>query len=60
MLDCMDQNKKSEEYERINSFPFSKSRNNWADPGFRDWLFGHDVVKEAEELRENKKDNSAQ
>lgn len=30
----------------------SSSSSKWADPGFRDYLFGHDVVREAEEWGE--------
>lgn len=32
---------------------FGSSLNRFADPGFEDWLFGRDVVAEAEEVRES-------
>ena len=37
------------------SFGDGRFHNDWADVGFRDWLFGHDVVKEAVEIREMEK-----
>ena len=41
-------------------FSFGNSHDdNWADSGFCDWLFGHDVVKEAEEWRDGKRRGSA-
>ena len=32
---------------------FGSSLNRFADPGFEDWLFGRDVVAEAQEVRES-------
>ena len=32
---------------------FGSSHNRFADPGFEEWLFGRDVVAEAEEVRES-------
>ena len=44
----------SEQYANVKSFAFGGSRGVWAEAGFRDWLFGHDVVREAEEMRDGK------
>ena len=32
---------------------FGSSHNRFADPGFEEWLFEHDVVAEAEEVQES-------
>lgn len=44
---------RNERCEGIKSFSYSNSHSHyWADPLFRDYLFEHDVVGEAESLRE--------
>ena len=53
MLNCAQLKKKATQSKSAKSSGSSSS--NWADPGFRDWLFEHDVVKEAEEMRERGK-----
>ena len=57
MLECAGRNERG---EGIKSFSYSKSHSHWADPGFRDYLFGHDVVGEAESLieRDRKKQST--
>ena len=57
MLECAGRN---ESGEGIKSFSYSKPHSHWADPVFRDYLFGHDVIGEAEGLieRERKKEST--
>lgn len=50
MLDCAEDN--SKDARQLTKISPNDPHNSWADAGFRDWLFGHDVVKEAEEKRE--------
>lgn len=58
MLECMDRKEGGEGYDGVESLSFSKSHDNWADLDFRDWLFGSDVVGEAEGLRERRKEST--
>ena len=51
MLDCAQNS--SKDARQMTKISPNGLHNNWADAGFRDWLFGHDVVKEAEEIRES-------
>ena len=51
MLDCA-QNSSKDAGQMMKISP-NGPHNNWADAGFRDWLFGYDVVKEAEEMKES-------
>ncbi len=53
MLNCAHLKKKGAQNKSSKAGGGSSS--SWADPGFRDWLFEHDVVKEAEEMRESGK-----
>lgn len=54
MLDCArDSSKDARQLTKISP---NSPHNNWADAGFRDWLFEHDVVKEAEGMRESMND----
>ena len=60
MLGCADCGGMDEGEGGIEAFSFGgRSGDNWADSGFCDWLFGHDVVEEAEEWREGKHKSSA-
>lgn len=54
MLDCAEDN--SKDARQMTKTSPNGPHNNWADAGFRDWLFGHDVVKEAEGIRESMND----
>ena len=50
MLECGERNEKHEQHESTR--PVENCLKRWADPGFRDWLFGYNVIKEVEEMRE--------
>ena len=51
MLNHGQSNENDELHESLRAF--GSSHNRFADPGFEDWLFGRDVVAEAEEVRES-------
>ena len=51
MLDQSQSKENAELHQSIRAF--GSSQNRFADPGFEDWLFGRDVVAEAEEARES-------
>ena len=53
MLDCAERKKKAGQGERAKTF--GSSQDKMADAGLLDWLFGHDVIKEAEDMKEGKK-----
>ena len=51
MLNQGQSNDNDELHQSIRAF--GSSHNRFADPGFEGWLFGRDVVAEAEEVRES-------
>lgn len=51
MLDRGERKEKDGLHQSIEAFRSSLHR--FANPSFQDWLFGHDVVQEAEEMRES-------